>query len=104
MHQNMGEMLLFYSDCAVWTIDIVPRLFFWLDALQSGDALSTGQIGLALCWEILVHCREVVCQVTGYLGMHCTGRILVHALFTKSSSTPSYTGYVVMLCNADARH
>ena len=47
MHQNMGEMLLFYSDCTVLTIESVPR-FFWFVALQSGGAPSTGQIGLAL--------------------------------------------------------
>ena len=70
MHQNMGEMLLFYSDCAVWTIESVPRYFFWLGALQSGSVLSTGQIGLVLSLKILVHCREVVPQVTGYLGMY----------------------------------
>lgn len=70
MHQNMGEMLLFYSDCAVWIIESVPIFFFQLGALQSGGALSAGQIRLALSSKILVHCREAVRQVKGYLVMH----------------------------------
>ena len=75
----MGEMLLFYCDCAIWTIESVPR-FFLARCTAEWWAPSTEQIGLVLSWEILVHCREVVRQVTGYLGMHWAGKILVHAL------------------------
>ena len=51
-------------------------VFLWLDTLQS--KLSSGQIGRALSWEIVVHCRVLEHQATGQLGINRAGKILVN--------------------------